>query len=237
VYRRIILKWLTEFVKVQTGLDFCFLWPWWWTYGFHGCIWVGMSCSRKTVYLVSEHLEFINSCFGEKHGLLGIRKYKFYIEEAHCHWICYLSFQDSCCVADHLMKFQSRYTRISLWRNASCQLAATTSGHLLALLLHLHHHHENRDTYFSRHRTNTLQTEHHAAMWPFCIAWHKVLLCYCVPRVMVQCERWPSEIGVSSQLHNCGRYLLLYGLTVSVLGTTVKWWTVIRKNILLHKAM
>jgi hypothetical protein len=25
VYRRIILKWLTEFVKVQTGLDFCFL--------------------------------------------------------------------------------------------------------------------------------------------------------------------------------------------------------------------
>jgi hypothetical protein len=102
------------------------------------------------------------------------------------------------CFTGHLTKFQSRYTRIFHWRNASCQPVATTLGHPLVLLLRHLHHHEKRDTYFSCHCTRTAQTEWRAEKWSFCIPWHKVLLCYCVPRVMVQWERQgPNEVEAS----------------------------------------
>jgi hypothetical protein len=139
------------------------------------------------------------------------------------------------------MKFQSKYMRISHWRNANCRPIATTSGHPLVLLPHRLHHHEKRDTCFSYHCMRTPQTECRAAMWSFCIAWHKVLLCYCVPRVMVRWERWaPNEVEATCIIMGCIYFFIDWQFQFwhnQCWLHEVKRWTVIRKDVFLHKTM
>lgn len=147
--------------------------------------------------------------------------------------MCVPQFMDSSYFADHLMKFLSRYTRTSRWRNGSCRPIVTTLDHPLALLLHLHHHHEKRDRYFCHLLMRTLQTECDVAVPYRLLQDASLLLC---SYVMTQWERQgPNEIGTSCIVMG-NIYFFMY-LQFELLTAGGEWWTVIWKNSLLHEAM